>query len=119
MSMALQAARLLCSRLVQARSSSAGTNTATWQLQVRSSYAAEWRRQFVPRMRLAAIFAHLAVRPITSAAMLALFQRWPALLTRGAAWAGKVSCATDATPIMERARSRSESDLGHLPTSAS
>ena len=95
MSMALQSAWLLCSKLVPARPPNLASNAGEWQRGVRVSYAAEWRRQFVPRMRLAATFAHLAMRPGPSAALLAVLQRWPSLLTRGATWAGKVKCATD------------------------
>jgi len=94
-SMALQSAWLLCSRLAQARPSNPVPDAAAWQSEARSSYAAEWRRQFLPRMRLAATFAHLAMRPGTSAALLALLERWPSLLTRGATWAGKVNYATE------------------------
>ena len=118
-SMALQSAWLLCTRLVQARSANPVRYGAAWQHDVRTSYAAEWRHQFVSRMRLAATFAHLAMRPVTSAAMLALLARWPSLLTQGATWAGKVTCTMDANHFVEEARYRSESDLGRLPTSAS
>ena len=104
MSMALQSARLLCSKLVQARSSGPSPNTANWQRAVHTSYAAEWRRRFVPRMRLAATFAHIAMRPAASGVLMAAFERWPALLTRGAAWAGKVNFTRDATYPIEPAR---------------
>ena len=95
MSMALQSSWLLCSKLVLARPPNLVPSAATWQREVRASYAADWRRQFVPRMRLAATFAHLAMRPGLSAALLAVLRRWPSLLTRGATWAGKVNSATD------------------------
>ncbi|MCY7388827.1 MAG: hypothetical protein LH481_12320, partial [Burkholderiales bacterium] len=55
-----------------------------------------------PRLRLAASFANLAMRPAASAALMALLRRWPALLTRGAAWAGKVHCAADVTTVNAR-----------------
>ena len=57
---------------------------------------------FAPRLRLAAAFAHAAMRPATAAALLALAQRWPGLLTHGARWGGKIRSAVDAGP--DRAR---------------
>ncbi len=104
MSMALQSAWLLCTRLIQARQENAATVGANWQRAVRKDYAAQWRRTFVPRMQLASAFAHLAMRPMTSAALMMLMTRWPSLLTRGAAWAGKINCAADATHIAELTR---------------
>jgi len=104
MSMALQSAWLLCTRLIQARQENAATVGANWQRAVRKDYAAQWRSTFVPRMRLASAFAHLAMRPVTSAALLMLMTRWPSLMTRGVAWAGKIHCAADATHIAELTR---------------
>ena len=115
MSMALQSAWLLCSKLVEARSSSPSPNAAEWQRKVHTSYAAEWSRRFVPRMRLAATFAHLAMRPAASGALLAVLERWPSLLTRGATWAGKVNFKRDATYPVEANLVRSEPDHGRVP----
>lgn len=98
-SMALQSAFLLCADLVRAPRQDGAVAGAAWQRGVREHYAAEWRRHFLRRLRMAAAFAHLAMRPATSAAMLVLLGRWPTLLTRGAAWGGKVHCTTDATTI--------------------
>ena len=55
----------------------------------------EWRHQFESRLRLAATFAHLAMRPVFSAPLVALARAWPGMLTRGAKWGGKVRCAVD------------------------
>ena len=99
MSMALQSAWLLCDLLVQARREHGSDATAAWQQALQLRYDAQWRRHFVPRLRLAAAFAHLAMRPAASAALMALLSRFPALLTRGAAWAGKVRCAPDAAAV--------------------
>ncbi len=94
-SMALQSAWLLCTALIDAGRQRSATPGALWQADVQRSYAAQWHRHFLPRLRLAATFAHLAMRPVTSAALLTLLRRWPALLTSGAAWGGKVTCAAD------------------------
>jgi len=99
MSMALQSAWLLCASLVRARKQHGITDSTAWQHGVHQNYAAEWRRHFVPRLRLAASFANLAMRPAASAALMAILRRWPTLLTHGAAWAGKVHCAPDATAV--------------------
>ena len=92
MSMALQSAGLLCAHLLGAdrRDKASGE---PWQREVGRRYAAEWRRQFAPRLRLAATFAHLAMRPRSAALLMSLVRRWPGLLTLGARWGGKVRCA--------------------------
>jgi len=101
MSMALQSAWMLCARLIRARRQAGTADAATWQREVQSQYASEWRRHFGFRLRLAAAFSHLAMRPVTSRALLAVISLWPALLTRGAAWGGKVRCAADVATITE------------------
>jgi hypothetical protein len=53
------------------------------------AYASAWRAAFVRRLRLAAIFAHVAMRPALAQPALELLRQWPALLTEAAAWAGK------------------------------
>jgi len=88
MSMALQSAALLCSHLLGHGSSTAPDGATQAGLQHR--YVAAWRREFAPRLRLAAVFAHLAMRPYSAAALMKLVQMWPALLTHGARWGGKV-----------------------------
>ena len=101
MSMALQSAWMLCARLIRARRQAGTADDADWQREVHAQYAREWRRQFAPRLRLAAAFSHLAMRPLTSRALLAVVSLWPALLTRGAAWGGKVRCAADVAMFTE------------------
>jgi len=98
MSMALQSAWLLCAQLlgVERRVKELG---AAWQREVRRRYVAEWRLQFEPRMRLAAAFAHMAMRPASAATLMALAESWPGLLTRGARWSGKLRCAADPATI--------------------
>jgi len=92
MSMALQSAALLCSLLLgQAHAAAAPDGSVQADLQRR--YAAAWRKQFAPRLRLAAAFAHVAMRPRSAAALMTLVRIWPGLLTRGARWGGKVRFA--------------------------
>ncbi len=88
-SMALQSAALLCSVLLrrQAALLKPGANV---QPQLQREYAAQWRRQFAPRLRLAAVFAHAAMRPSCAAVLIKLARYWPGLLTHGARWGGKV-----------------------------
>jgi flavin-dependent dehydrogenase len=88
MSMALQSAALLCSHLLGHGPSTVPTGTVQAGLQRR--YVAAWRRAFAPRLRLAAVFAHLAMRRHSAAALMALVRLWPGLLTQGARWGGKV-----------------------------
>ena len=93
-SMALQSAWLLCDRLVRNRAGvldAAGGAAAQRRLQ--RAHAAEWRGQFSGRIRLAAAFAHAAMRPGAMDLVLPVLRRWPALLTEGARWSGKVRCA--------------------------
>lgn len=98
MSMALQSAHLLCAGLL-----AADTRIATWQGDVARRYAASWRRHFAGRLRLAAMFAHAAMRPALAGPLLALASAWPGLLTAGAGWGGKVRCAVDAGTMAELA----------------
>jgi flavin-dependent dehydrogenase len=99
MSMALQSAALLCSHLLDRPPLSSSplrlqcaalVPDGRHQFAIQRRYAAAWRREFAPRVRLAAVFAHLAMRPRSAALLLKLVQAWPGLLTRGARWGGKV-----------------------------
>jgi menaquinone-9 beta-reductase len=89
MSMALQSAALLCGHLLGGPAVSQVPDGAV-QAGMQRRYAAHWRKEFAPRLRLAAVFAHLAMRPRSAAALMKLVQAWPGLLTRGARWGGKV-----------------------------
>jgi len=94
-SMALQSAWLLCAHLQAARQPRGAGAKATWQRDARQRYSADWRHHFVPRLRVAAGLAHLAMRPTGAAALMATLKRFPNLLTRGAIWSGKVSGLSD------------------------
>ena len=107
MSMALQSAWLLCSQLLVAQRSE-----PNWQQAAARDYALEWRRHFDARLRLAAAFAHLAMRPALAQPLLTLARAWPGLLTAGARWAGKLRPAVDpANGALLRPQ------RGHLPNS--
>jgi hypothetical protein len=90
--MALQSAALLCSHLLgeQPAARAPGSAAQAAQVELQRRYAADWRRQFAPRLRLAATFAHVAMRPRSADLLMALVRRWPGLLTSGARWGGKV-----------------------------
>lgn len=92
MSMALQSAALLCAHLVGPDGSMAVPDAAAQPGRQRA-YTAAWRHEFTPRLRVAAVFAHLAMRPLGASLLMKLVSRWPALLTHGARWGGKVHLA--------------------------
>ena len=92
MSMALQSAALLSSVLL-GRSGGAVVPDATVQAQLQRCYAVAWRKAFSTRLRLAAVFAHLAMRPRAADALMQLARVWPGLLTQGARWGGKIRLA--------------------------
>lgn len=91
-SMAMQSAWLLCDRLL---GSPDVLHRADVRQRVGRDYATAWRRAFVPRMRLAAMLAHAAMRPHAAALLLPTLERWPKILTRAARWSGKVRCAVE------------------------
>ena len=117
MSMAIQSAWLLCAELLQPRRG--GQSEAAWQQQVHVRYASQWRRYFTPRLRLAAVFAHTAMRPALAAPLLAIASRWPAVLTQGARWAGKVDCAVPQATLTWLGAGASSSQQLHQPAAAS
>ena len=93
MSMAIQSAWLLCARLAGSQPPHSRLSSRAWQREVGEQYTAEWRKHFAPRLRLAAAFANLAMRPALSSPLLALLRQWPSFMTQGARWGGKVRCA--------------------------
>ena len=87
-SMAMQAAWLLCGRLTGARKHVlAGADQAA----IGAEYAHAWRRQFGARLRWAAVLAQIAMRPTPLALALPLLQALPPLLTLAARIGGKVA----------------------------
>ncbi|WP_334190453.1 NAD(P)/FAD-dependent oxidoreductase [Noviherbaspirillum sp.] len=90
MSMAIQSARLLAGLLGPHR---ADMHDAAQQAALRQTYAQMWHGHFAQRIRLAALFAHAAMRPALTGAALPLLRIAPHLLTRAAQWGGKVTRA--------------------------
>jgi flavin-dependent dehydrogenase len=95
MSMALQSAALLCSHLLACQPAKRAPAGAL-QAELQRRYAADWRREFVPRLRVAAAFAHVAMRPRSAAILTTAVRSWPGLLTQGARWGGKVRLVVQA-----------------------
>lgn len=85
-SMAIQSAHLLCEQLITSRvrqPSPAVLET------IHAAYEAAWRRNFSSRLRVAALFAHLFMRPLGARLAAITLKLVPGLLTRGARWSGK------------------------------
>src|ERR1700722_12229665 len=86
MSMAVQSAFLLASHLIPRP---AHTIDATRALEVHRAYRSAWCKAFALRQRLAAIYAHIAMRPLLSLPATQLLRNCPQLLTAAAHLAGK------------------------------
>lgn len=106
MSMAIQSAWLLSDQLIahRAQATASAAMRSDWS-SLGAGYTHAWRENFGPRLRFAAVCAHLAMRPQMAAPLLPLLQRWPGLLTSGARLAGKVrQPALSATMTAHRPR---------------
>jgi flavin-dependent dehydrogenase len=120
MTMALQSAWLLSHGLQQARLKPVGSAHA-WQTPVAGEYAAQWASHFRPRLRTAALFAHLAMHRVSAPALMGLLQAHPALLTRAARWSGKADGFTPlqtlapAAPTPTRPNPTRSNDDGRHP----
>ncbi|MEO7252496.1 MAG: NAD(P)/FAD-dependent oxidoreductase [Arenimonas sp.] len=100
-SMAIQSAWLLCERLIVEETAlrAHGEPRASANARVALDYAHAWRQHFVARIRLAAVFSQLAMRPSGARVLLPMLRRWPGLLTRGARLGGKTRCAVPAVAV--------------------
>jgi flavin-dependent dehydrogenase len=94
-SMALQSSALLAAMLTRRP---AAAIRGRFGIELHRSYAAAWRRAFAPRLRLAAIYAHVAMRPRLAEPARALLCRWPTLLRSAAQLAGKASSGALGAP---------------------
>lgn len=56
---------------------------------IRQNYERAWRSNFSQRVRLAALFAHMFMRPFAAQMVTGWLERFPRLLTEGARWSGK------------------------------
>ncbi len=99
MSMAMQSAWLLCSLLITSQQEPGAKLDLSLHRQLGKQYRADWRHHFAPRLRLAAFFAHLAMRPSLSAPLLKLLGCLPQILTNAASFSGKVHCAVELETI--------------------
>lgn len=88
-SMALQSSWLLCRLLAPHRAALAADAAPSLQAGLASAYAHAWRRQFAPRIRLAALLAQLAMRPGLASPLWPLLRHAPSLLTQAARGGGK------------------------------
>jgi len=89
-SIAIQSAALLCAQLIahpELRSAQAGS--AGVLKGVRDGYARAWRDNFSRRVFVAAAFAHVFMRPVSTRIAATLLEHFPQLLTEGARWTGK------------------------------
>jgi 2-polyprenyl-6-methoxyphenol hydroxylase-like FAD-dependent oxidoreductase len=90
MAMALQSAFLLADQLTRSGArASAGAGDPGWARRTARSYETAWRAAFMPKWRLAAAYAHLAMRAPLARPAAALLERFPRILTAAARWAGK------------------------------
>jgi menaquinone-9 beta-reductase len=91
-SMALQSARLLVDLLKRQPAAVIDERRA---MLLQRCYAHAWRQHFTPRVRLAAIFAHVTMHPMLSAPVTGVLRRWPRLLTAAARFTGKARNSID------------------------
>ena len=100
-SMALQSAFVLAALIGPARATLVGATSAREaQRRALDAYEAIWRRRFTRRLRVAAAFAHIAMRPALARAAWPLARRWPGVLTLGARLSDKTRCAPEATRLV-------------------
>jgi flavin-dependent dehydrogenase len=86
-SMAMQGAWLLAGLLISARTEIRRGHSK----ETGAAYARAWRRHFAPRLRSAALFAHLAMQPAATRILLPLFQYIPGLLAGCTRLSGKTT----------------------------
>jgi menaquinone-9 beta-reductase len=98
MSMALQSAFLLTGYLIKQPARAIDVSRA---LEIHQAYRSAWRSAFAPRLRLAAIFAHIAMRPALSRPVTRLLGNCPEVLTAAALFAGKASKPVAQSPLLE------------------
>jgi 2-polyprenyl-6-methoxyphenol hydroxylase-like FAD-dependent oxidoreductase len=100
-SMALQSAFVLAALIGPARTDLVGASSAlAAQRRALAAYEALWRRRFARRLRVAAAFAHVAMRPMLARAAWPFVRRWPRVLTEGARLSDKTRCAPEAARLV-------------------
>lgn len=88
--MALQSSTLLAEILTRRAPTAIDRQSG---IAMHRSYAAAWRSRFAPRLRLAALYAQIAMRPALARPARDLLRHWPALLGSAARLAGKAARA--------------------------
>jgi flavin-dependent dehydrogenase len=96
-SMAMQSAWLLAKMLAARETKSFSQRELD---EIGREYSVLWKRNFAPRIRAAACFAHLAMRPATANALLPLMKLFPQILTAGARWSGKANQIVPPAPAL-------------------
>jgi len=91
--MALHSARLLCDLLIDRQQ---GVWAGRALPSIARAYEAGWRRNFSSRLFAGSLFAALARTTTGAAAVAAALGRFPAMLTAGARWSGKIK------PVLSR-----------------
>ncbi len=91
-SMALQSSWLLCEQLIPHRADLMGSHSAFANESVGSIYRSRWHHAFAPRVWVAAVLAHAAMRPGVVRVIAPLLRRWPQLVGASARLGGKVQC---------------------------
>ena len=99
-SMALQSAFVLAALIAPERAALVAADTAAAaQSRLLRVYERRWRQRFAQRLRIAAAFAHVAMRPWAASAAWPIARRWPGILTHGARWSGKTRCVREAAQL--------------------
>ena len=100
-SMALQSAFVLAASIAPFKCELlVDSSAAATQASALARYEALWRRRFSTRLRVAAAFAHVAMRPRLARIAWPMVRRWPGVLTQGARFSGKTRCAPEAAHAM-------------------
>ena len=112
-SIAIQSAALLCEQLIARPESRCDRVGSSRVLEgIRDDYALAWRNNFSRRLFVAAAFAHLFMRPVSTRIATTLLERFPQLLTDGARWSGKTE-PLRGTRSFERAPSQAARPGSH------
>jgi flavin-dependent dehydrogenase len=89
-SIAIQSAALLCEQLIaRPELRRKGADSASALKAARVAYARAWHINFSLRLVVAAIFARVFTRPISTRIATTVLKRFPQLLSEGARWSGK------------------------------
>lgn len=89
-SIAIQSAALLCGKMIShpyLRSDLSHSNKLLEE--IRHDYAIAWRSNFLRRIRMASLFAHVFMQPVSTRIATTLLECFPKILTAGARWSGK------------------------------